>query len=45
MRTEKQPRRKFELAQTIQKLKKDLYGQDRNKSQEELQLWELNRWN
>ena len=28
MRTEKQPRRKFELAQTIQKLKKDLYGQD-----------------
>lgn len=26
MRTEKQPRRKFELAQTIQKLKNDLHG-------------------
>jgi hypothetical protein len=25
---EKQPRRKFELAQTIQKLKYDLHGQD-----------------
>lgn len=28
MRTEKQPRRKFELAQTVQKLKNDLHGQD-----------------
>lgn len=30
MRTEKQPRRKFELVQTIQKLKKDLHAQDGN---------------
>ena len=32
MRAEKQPRRKFELAQTIQKLKKDLHAQVDNNS-------------
>ena len=34
MRTEKQPRRKFELAQTIQKLKNDLHEQDGIEQQE-----------
>lgn len=34
MRTEKQPRRKFDLAQTIQKLKQDLCGQDEKEQQE-----------